>query len=165
MVAVSAVDGDYHHECLAMFDEGIHAAPEGEWICDRSYQQERISGVNYRRYDKLLSNFRNIYFAQYKRKINALDKFSLRIHIKDGFILNQRNWRIQINLFVLIGFFAYFFVCTGGDAKNKEKQMDMSSIQVVIHPVIEGYSVTLKMTAKNVSKNDAYIENIFLKIG
>ena len=73
------------------------------------------------------------------------------------------NRLLQINLFVVAGFFAYFLICPSGHAENKGKAMDMSPVQVVIHPVIEGYSIALEMTAKNFSKNDAYIENLFFE--
>lgn len=76
---------------------------------------------------------------------------------------NLSKWLRRDNFFVVAAFFAYFLICPSGHAKNRGKAMDISPIQVAIHPVIEGETLTLEMTAKNVSKNDAYIENLFFE--
>ena len=67
MVSVSAVDDDYHEECLAMFSEGIRAAKEGDgtvMICinKSGYQVSTTADAA-----KLLDDFRTIYLKEYER--------------------------------------------------------------------------------------------------
>lgn len=67
MVSVSASDSTYHDECVRGLEEGVRAAKKGEAVVidiinKSGYQVQSVADA-----DELLSDFLNIYLAEYQR--------------------------------------------------------------------------------------------------